>query len=227
MPILTNTLNYKSNPFPSQRAAYHKNCAINDDGASAIIGELYSRNTVTMAVGAAVKNALHCVYGTTTPQLSNKVLSIKSGTPVDAINNRTFFAPGMSIAKLINDAKVTSLYGNTYKFDDNADMINDQREVPVIQFETKKSVRYAFDAIVALCSLFTLGLLGYMVANYEMKIFKASSPRFLSVIILGANISYISVWLFSQYPMQDASCVTYGWLKYMGFATVFGSLLLK
>ncbi|KAJ3308941.1 hypothetical protein HDU76_003770 [Blyttiomyces sp. JEL0837] len=101
------------------------------------------------------------------------------------------------------------------------------RQVPVLQFSTKFAVRYAFDGIVGICSLFTLGLLGYMFIHKDMKIFKASSPRFLTVIILGANISYVSVWLFSQYPMQDASCVLFGWLKYMGFATVFGSLLLK
>ncbi|KAJ3331781.1 hypothetical protein HDU76_002233 [Blyttiomyces sp. JEL0837] len=206
--------------------------------------------------------------------------AIKSGTPVEAINNRTFFKSGMQISKLINNANISSMYGKTYAFDNNGDMINDQsvlvympvnitstlrtvspvaignwsytndvvnlfdptapliflgnktsppppRQIPVIQFAAKTSVRYAFDAIVALCSLFTLGLWGYMMVYKDLKIFKASSPRFLSVIIVGANVSYISVWLFSQFPMHDASCVTYGWLKYMGFATVFGSLLLK
>ncbi|KAJ3323443.1 hypothetical protein HDU76_013627 [Blyttiomyces sp. JEL0837] len=101
------------------------------------------------------------------------------------------------------------------------------RQVPIIQFTAKTAMRYAFDAIVAICSLFTVILLIYMLFSMNFKIFKAASPRFLAVIIIGANVSYMSIWLFSQYPMTDASCVTYVWLKYMGFATVFGSLLLK
>jgi hypothetical protein len=99
--------------------------------------------------------------------------------------------------------------------------------IPVIQFEAKMPMRYAFDAIVGLCSLFTLLLGLFMVINREYKIFKASSPRFLYLIIAGANISFISIWIFSQYPMNDQSCVTYGWLKYMGFAVVFGALIVK
>jgi hypothetical protein len=99
--------------------------------------------------------------------------------------------------------------------------------IPVIMFDAKMPMRYAFDAIVGLCSLFTLILGAYMVANQQYKIFKASSPRFLYLIIAGANISFISIWIFSQYPMNDQSCITYGWLKYMGFAVVFGALIVK
>ncbi|KAJ3204963.1 hypothetical protein HDU67_009196 [Dinochytrium kinnereticum] len=110
--------------------------------------------------------------------------------------------------------------------------------IPIIQFAAKRSMRYAFDGIVGLCSLFTIGLFCYMLAYSKMKIFMASSPNFLALILVGANISYIGVYLFSIYPMasgsrtfgllpSDESCVTFGWLKYLGFAVVFGALLVK
>ncbi|KAJ3119090.1 hypothetical protein HDU96_000005 [Phlyctochytrium bullatum] len=99
--------------------------------------------------------------------------------------------------------------------------------IPTIYFNTKKGMRSAFVAITASCSAFTLGLLGYMVAYRKMKIFVASSPVFLALIILGANISYVGIYLFSMYPMTNGSCVVFGWLKYMGFAVVFGALLVK
>ncbi|KAJ3412612.1 hypothetical protein HDV05_000480 [Chytridiales sp. JEL 0842] len=101
------------------------------------------------------------------------------------------------------------------------------RQIPRVPYEAKMALRYAFDAIVGLCSLFTILLGVYMYMNVKMKIFVASAPRFLTLIIVGANISFISIWLFSQYPMNDSSCIVYGWLKYMGFATVFGALILK
>ncbi|KAJ3323442.1 hypothetical protein HDU76_013626 [Blyttiomyces sp. JEL0837] len=206
--------------------------------------------------------------------------ALKTGIPLEAINNRTFLSAGRNLSKFINAANIDGIFGKPYQFDQGGDIINDQsvlvymntqasplvtavtpvpignwsaitnavsffndsaplvflgnktgppppRQIPIVQFTAKTAMRYAFDAIVAICSLFTLVLLVYMMANSQYKIFKASSPRFLSVIIIGANISYVSIWLFSQYPMTDASCITYAWLKYMGFATVFGSLLLK
>ncbi|KAJ3410389.1 hypothetical protein HDV05_003843 [Chytridiales sp. JEL 0842] len=39
---------------------------------SGVIGEMYGRNTVTMAVAAAVNNVLHCVPASIAPSLSNK-----------------------------------------------------------------------------------------------------------------------------------------------------------
>ncbi|KAJ3101148.1 hypothetical protein HDU97_001614 [Phlyctochytrium planicorne] len=99
--------------------------------------------------------------------------------------------------------------------------------IPIVQFKAKTAMRYAFDAITAVCMLFTILLFGYMIAYKQMKIFMASSPNFLALILLGANISYIGVYLFSMYPMTDSSCIVFGWFKYMGFAVVFGALLVK
>ncbi|KAJ3398837.1 hypothetical protein HDV05_002223, partial [Chytridiales sp. JEL 0842] len=99
--------------------------------------------------------------------------------------------------------------------------------IPVNVFVANMPLRYALDAIVGLCSLFSLVIAVYMFMNMEFKIFKASSPRFLGLILLGVNISFVSIWLFSKYPMDDSACVIYGWLKYMGFAVVFGALIVK
>ncbi|KAJ3119087.1 hypothetical protein HDU96_000002 [Phlyctochytrium bullatum] len=93
--------------------------------------------------------------------------------------------------------------------------------VPTLYFNAKKGMRLAFVAITAVCSALTLALLAYMVV-YENFI-ELTYPR----IIIGANISYIAIYLFSIYPMTDQSCIVFGWLKYMGFAVVFGALLVK
>ncbi|KAJ3106384.1 hypothetical protein HDU97_006369 [Phlyctochytrium planicorne] len=99
--------------------------------------------------------------------------------------------------------------------------------IPTNQYQAKLSLRYAFDGIVASCSFISLALAGAMVLYLKQKIFKASSPVFLALILVGANISFISIYLLSQYPMTSSSCITYGWLKYLGFAVVFGSLIVK
>ncbi|KAI8854511.1 7 transmembrane sweet-taste receptor of 3 GCPR-domain-containing protein [Chytridium lagenaria] len=101
------------------------------------------------------------------------------------------------------------------------------RVIPIVQFAAKTSMRFAFDAIVAICSLFTLCLFVYMLVHQKVKIFMASSPNFLALILIGANISYVGVYLFSIYPMSSQSCIIFGWLKYLGFAVVFGALLVK
>ncbi|KAJ3175921.1 hypothetical protein HK101_010532 [Irineochytrium annulatum] len=99
--------------------------------------------------------------------------------------------------------------------------------IPITEFTANMKVRYAFDAIIGICALMTLCCTGYMIVYIKEKIFKASSPVFLGLISCGALISYVSIFLFSQYPMTGASCVIYVWLKYLGFSFVFGALLVK
>jgi hypothetical protein len=79
------------------------------------------------------------------------------------------------------------------------------RVIPTVSYEAKMAVRWAFNAIVGLCSAFTLALFVYMLMNIKVKIFVASSPRFLALIVLGANISFIGVWLFSMFPMVTST----------------------
>ncbi|KAJ3212707.1 hypothetical protein HDU67_003663 [Dinochytrium kinnereticum] len=82
---------------------------------------------------------------------------------------------------------------------------------PTIQFKANMQLRYAFNGIVAICSFMSLALGGAMVFFIKQKIFKASSPIFLTM----------------YYPITASSCITYAWLKYLGFAVVFGSLIVK
>ncbi|KAI9365989.1 periplasmic binding protein-like I [Zopfochytrium polystomum] len=98
---------------------------------------------------------------------------------------------------------------------------------PVNQFPAKTALRYAFDAIVVLCSLFSVATVVFMAVHWDLKVFKASSPVFLLLMIVGANISYAGVIYFSIYPMSDSSCIAHVWLKYLGFAAAFGALLVK
>ncbi|KAJ3106746.1 hypothetical protein HDU97_005672 [Phlyctochytrium planicorne] len=96
--------------------------------------------------------------------------------------------------------------------------------IPVVQYEAKMSLRNAFNGIVAVCSGLSLALAGAMVLYLKQRIFKAASPVFLGLILAGANISFV---VYSQYPLSSYSCIVFGWLKYLGFAVVFGSLIVK
>ncbi|KAI8853413.1 periplasmic binding protein-like I [Chytridium lagenaria] len=134
-----------------------------------------------------------------------------------------------NISQLINNA---SIMGDLQMEQDilNYKFVNVSSRKQVVQgvpFKANKSVRYAFVAIIATCSLFTIGLFIYMMMYSAMKIFMASSPNFLTLILIGANVSYIAIYLYSIYPMRDESCIVFGWLKYLGFAIVFGALLVK
>ncbi|KAJ3100706.1 hypothetical protein HDU97_001993 [Phlyctochytrium planicorne] len=115
----------------------------------------------------------------------------------------------------------------SYVFSGNKTSAPQPPPTPTNQFQAKMTLRYAFDGLIAVCSVISLALAVAMIFFIKQRIFKASSPVFLGLIILGANISFISIWLFSQYPMTSSSCITYGWLKYLGFAVVFGSLIVK
>ncbi|KAJ3100101.1 hypothetical protein HDU97_002483 [Phlyctochytrium planicorne] len=94
-------------------------------------------------------------------------------------------------------------------------------------YRPNNSLRMAFVALVAVCSAACLGLTVAMVVYIKKKIFKAASPRFLALIVAGANISFVSIWVFSKTPISDSSCIAFAWLKYLGFAVVFGSLIVK
>ncbi|KAI8837550.1 periplasmic binding protein-like I [Chytridium lagenaria] len=99
--------------------------------------------------------------------------------------------------------------------------------IPVVQFKANRGMRWAFVGVTAVCMLITVLLFVYMVMYRTMKIFVASSPIFLALSYSAPNISYVGIYLFSMYPMDDGSCIVFGWLKYLGFAVVFGALLVK
>ncbi|KAJ3113661.1 hypothetical protein HDU96_003100 [Phlyctochytrium bullatum] len=100
-------------------------------------------------------------------------------------------------------------------------------EVPKVDYKAMTWLRYMIDGVVVLCVNFTLVLGIYLWTKANVKIFKAASPAFLGIILLGANISYLAIFVYSLYPVTDITCISFIWLKYLGFALVFGALLVK
>ncbi|KAJ3101149.1 hypothetical protein HDU97_001615 [Phlyctochytrium planicorne] len=143
------------------------------------------------------------------------------------ISSKKTIVQGTPVGRWLRESNVVTLKSDPLLFLGGKTAPPPTPVIPIVQFDAKKGLRYAFDAIVAVCSLFTIGLFAYMMAYQKMKIFMASSPVFLGLILLGANISYVGVYLFSMYPMTDGSCIVFGWFKYIGFAVVFGALLVK
>jgi len=88
------------------------------------------------------------------------------------------------------------------------------------------SVRIGFGCVVALCASFSVGLLIWMWRMKEFRVIQASSPTFLFLVVIGANISYAGVFITILEP-SALVCGLYPWFKYLGFAVVFGSLLIK
>ncbi|KAJ3316968.1 hypothetical protein HDU76_001436, partial [Blyttiomyces sp. JEL0837] len=84
------------------------------------------------------------------------------------------------------------------------------RQIPIIKFSANVTTRYVFDGIVGICSMFTLALWIYMLVNKDLKIFKASSPKFLTVksksksinvakhlndtVLFGVLIVFLGLW---------------------------------
>ncbi|KAI9357630.1 periplasmic binding protein-like I [Zopfochytrium polystomum] len=95
--------------------------------------------------------------------------------------------------------------------------------IPVRPFAAKMALRYAIDAVVCCCVVFSLATVVIMFMNMSLKVFKASSPIFLVLMVVGANISYAGVLYFSD----DRACILHAWFKYLGFACAFGALLVK
>lgn len=99
-------------------------------------------------------------------------------------------------------------------------------QTPPIIIPVNMSIRLGFVIFVAACSLLTISLLIYMYLHIQFRIIQASSPTFLCLVVVGANFSYIGTFIAIVTPTVF-TCSAYQWFKYLGFAIVFGSLLIK
>jgi hypothetical protein len=97
----------------------------------------------------------------------------------------------------------------------------DKLKVPI-----NLDVRYAFAGVVVLCSMVTIGLIVYLYKYRTSKMIQASSPTFLAILAIGANISYAGTFILIWEP-SVMYCSMYPWFKYIGFSLVFGALLVK
>ncbi|CAH3041041.1 unnamed protein product [Pocillopora meandrina] len=62
--------------------------------------------------------------------------------------------------------------------------------------------------------------------HWNDRIFKASSPRFMEIILLGAMLMY-SKLIVSYFKPSSLRCIARPWLRHIGFVLVYGSLALK
>ncbi|XP_020613473.1 probable G-protein coupled receptor CG31760 [Orbicella faveolata] len=58
------------------------------------------------------------------------------------------------------------------------------------------------------------------------QIFKASSPKFMEVILLGAICTYCTL-IVSYFQPTNTLCIARPWLRHIGFVLVYGPLALK
>merc|ERR1712227_358559 len=58
-------------------------------------------------------------------------------------------------------------------------------------------------------------------------VIKSSSPKLMYAIIIGGFVSYLASFTLLYAPTNEMACVSFVWLKYIGFAIAFGSLFLK
>jgi len=88
------------------------------------------------------------------------------------------------------------------------------------------SLRYALLVVNCLVILLSLVFAALVYKHWQNKIFKASSPRFLEIIISGAIMMYVK--LLVSFPTASVvCCVLEPWLKHVGFCLIYGSLALK
>ncbi|KJE94435.1 hypothetical protein CAOG_05078 [Capsaspora owczarzaki ATCC 30864] len=86
--------------------------------------------------------------------------------------------------------------------------------------------RYFFVVLAAIFILIAFGFLLFLMRNWSSRIIVASSPTFLALILFGALLSY--VWIFLAAPTPtDALCAAMPWVRHLGFCFVFGALFLK
>ncbi|KAJ7360629.1 hypothetical protein OS493_015738 [Desmophyllum pertusum] len=93
-------------------------------------------------------------------------------------------------------------------------------------YDIYRALRYALLVINCLAVLFSLAFAALVYKYWQNKIFKASSSRFLEIIISGAIMMYMEL-LVSFPRASKVRCILSPWLHHVGFSLVYGSLALK
>lgn len=103
-------------------------------------------------------------------------------------------------ASMNPNASINMLPSASYQFIGGATSAPQMAVAPTVKVALNMPLRYGFIGVIALCSFVTLGLLVYMLWNRSIKVFQTSSPLFLSLIILGANVSYAGAFALATNP---------------------------
>jgi len=94
-------------------------------------------------------------------------------------------------------------------------------------FSVSDGVQIGFTVVTAVC----MGVCGlFMIAIFWYRahaVIRASSPLFCELILIGALLSYSSIFALVQNPISTTSCVVAPWLAHLGFSTAFGCLFAK
>ncbi|KAJ8041712.1 hypothetical protein HOLleu_12603 [Holothuria leucospilota] len=93
-------------------------------------------------------------------------------------------------------------------------------------FEHNWILRTTLLLIQCTVTICLLPLLMFTIYFREVKVVKAASPVLLRIILLGGLLLYCPV-LVSYSSPTDFNCAAMQWFKEIGFATMFGALLLK
>ncbi|XP_067622555.1 probable G-protein coupled receptor CG31760 isoform X2 [Eurosta solidaginis] len=86
--------------------------------------------------------------------------------------------------------------------------------------------RISLLAISIGCAIGTFVLAGYLFHQRRVKIFKAASPIFLLITLIGCAIMYLE--MVAIFPYLDTTwCIVTKWTRHMGFCITYTSLLMK
>eukprot|EP01137_Pigoraptor_chileana_P023678 Opistho-2@90362 len=96
----------------------------------------------------------------------------------------------------------------------------------LVAYDPTYSMRYALAGVAALLQIVTLAAAVLVYVKRKDKVFKASSPKFCLIILLGCMFAYSVVYAMIL-PATTARCTIPSWLGHISFAIAFGALFAK
>ncbi|KAJ3153313.1 hypothetical protein HDU86_005268 [Geranomyces michiganensis] len=97
---------------------------------------------------------------------------------------------------------------------------------PHIYAEPSRGLMGAYIAISTVLIVITLGFGVYLTMHKNLRVIKSASYPFLNLILLGAVVTYSDIIVFMSHN-SDWNCIVHSWLKFLGFAILFGALMVK
>eukprot|EP01137_Pigoraptor_chileana_P036447 Opistho-2@32048 len=135
---------------------------------------------------------------------------------------------------LLADPSVSSQVGVTVlpcPDDKNHAVENDSDGVPVCHafrtnYERNQGLLIAVAVLCGLGICMALSFYGALLYFHDDRIVKASQPRFLYVLVLGALVAYVGLILDMPSP-TDSYCIAQNWLWHISFALIYTPLFTK
>lgn len=106
-----------------------------------------------------------------------------------------------------------------------------QPNMPAVSTLTASTVHEGvsgiFMGLAALVIVCCLGLMVFIFVNRRVRIILSASPTFLLLILIGAILSCVNVFLLYQETLSENNCVAAAWARHLGFGIIFAALFLK